>query len=116
VQGETGQPTMRQPEPLTREEMEPLWDRERRVSWLQVGSMVGLLLAGVFAQRISTLAWLAGPLLAGALVLLGAASVLQVRTRCPRCQTWLRGKLLRMLPDKCHGCGVEFPRQPPASG
>ncbi len=107
---------MRQPEPLTLAELEPLWRKERRVSWLQVASMVGLLLAGVIAQRITTLAWLVPPLLAGALMFLFAAAVLQVRTHCPRCRTWLRGKLLRMLPDKCPGCGVVFPREPSANG
>jgi hypothetical protein len=101
---------MPQAEPLTQAELEPLWHRERQVSWLQIASMVGLLLAGVSAQRIGT--WLANPLLAGTLILLVAATVLQVRSRCPRCQTRLRGKLLRMLPEKCPACGVAFPRQP----
>jgi hypothetical protein len=107
---------MPQPEPLTRAELEPLWRKERQVSWLQIASMVSLLLAGVIAQRIGTLAWLAGPLLAGALMLLLAASVLQVSTHCPRCRTWLRARILRVLPDKCPGCGVEFPREPAANG
>jgi hypothetical protein len=116
MQGETGPARMQQPAPLTRAELEPLWRRERQVSWLQIAAMAGLLLAGVLAQRVGTLAWAAGPLLAGVLVLLVAASVLQVRTRCPRCRTWLRGKLLRILPDRCRGCGVEFPREPSGGG
>jgi hypothetical protein len=116
MQNVGNQATLRPPEPLAREELEPLWRRERQVSWLQIAAMAGLLLAGVLAQRVGTLAWAAGPLLAGVLVLLVAASVLQVRTRCPRCRTWLRGKLLRILPDRCRGCGVEFPREPSGGG
>jgi hypothetical protein len=109
-----GQPTLHRPEPLTQAELAPLWHRERQVSWLQIAAMACFLLAGVIGQRAGTLTYLAHPLLAGSILLLVAASVLQVRTRCPRCRTWLRGKLLRMLPDKCSGCGVEFPRQPRA--
>ena len=116
MQGETGQATMQQPEPLTHAELEPLWRRERQGSWLQIAAMAGVLLAGVIAHRYGALAWLAHPLLAGALALLGAGAVLQVRTRCPRCRTRLRGKLFRMLPDKCPGCGIDFPRQPSARG
>jgi hypothetical protein len=116
VQGETGQATMRQLEPLTHAELAPLWRRERQVSWLQIAAMAALLLAAVIAQRFATLAWLGSALLAGVFVLLAAGSVMQVRTRCPRCRTRLRGKLLRMLPDKCPGCGVDFPRQPSAKG
>ena len=111
-----GQPTLHQPEPLTQAELEPLWRRERQTSWLQIAAMACFLLAGVIAQRAGTLTYLAHPLLAGAILLLVAASVLQMRTRCPRCRTWLRAKLLRMLPDKCTGCGVDFPRQPSAKG
>jgi hypothetical protein len=110
MQGGTGQAPMPQAEPLTQAEVEPLWRRERQVGWLQIAAMAALLLAGVSAQRIGT--WLANALLAGALLLLVAATVLQVRSRCPRCQTRLRGKILRILPDRCPACGVAFPRQP----
>jgi hypothetical protein len=116
VQGETGQAAMQKLGPLTHAELEPLWRRERQVSWLQIAAMAGVVLAGAIAHRYDALAWLAHPLLAGALALLGAGAVLQVVTRCPRCRIRLRGKLFRMLPDKCPGCGVDFPRQPLASG
>jgi hypothetical protein len=107
---------MRPQEPLTPGEMEPLWRWERQVSWLQVTAMGGLLLAGLAANRFSDLAWLNRTLLAGAIVLLLAATVLQVGARCPRCRTRLRGKVLRLLPDRCAVCGVAFPRPPSASG
>jgi hypothetical protein len=116
VLGETGQATMPQPGPLTHAEIAPLWRRERLVGWLQIAAMGAVVLAGVLAHRYGALAWLANPLLAGALALLAAGAVLQVGTRCPRCRTRLRGKLLRMLPDKCRGCGIDFPREPSARG
>ena len=98
--------------PLTRAELEPLWRRERWMSWLQIAAMAGFLLAAAVAQRGGTAAALATPLLVGAVMLLGAGAALQVGTRCPRCRAWLRGKIFRMLPDKCPHCGVDFPRQP----
>jgi hypothetical protein len=76
--------------------------------------MAGFLLAAAVAQRGDVIGALASPLLVGAVVLLGTGAVLQILTRCPRCRTGLRGKIFRMLPDKCPQCGVEFPRQPPA--
>jgi hypothetical protein len=107
---------MSRPEPLTREELEPLWRSERQVSWLNVAAMGVFLLASVTAYRDGQLAWFGRPLLVAVLALLLAAAVLQFRARCPRCRTRLRGKILRMLPDKCAACGVEFPRPPAANG
>jgi hypothetical protein len=103
-------------EPLTPAEMEPLWRWERQATWLQVAAMGGFLLAGLAANRFSDLTWLNRPLLAGAIALLLAAAVLQIRARCPRCRTRLRSRILRMLPDKCPACGVLFPRPPSADG
>jgi hypothetical protein len=114
MQSQTGQATTPAPEPLTRAELEPLWRRERQAGLLQIAAMAGFLLAGVVAHRGGAVAWLASPLVAGALVPLGAGALLQVSLRCPRCRTWLRGKLLRMLPDRCPHCHVGFPRQPSA--
>jgi hypothetical protein len=105
----TAPPQPAPPEPLTRTELEPLWRRERLVGGLQIAGMVSLLLAGWITHRDATLTWLAHPLLAAALVLVGAGALLQVRVHCPRCRAWLRAKLLRMLPDKCPQCGVVFP-------
>jgi hypothetical protein len=98
--------------PLTRAELEQLWRREHWMSWLQIAAMAGFLLAAVVSQRGAAAAALASPLLVGAVALLGVGAVLQVLTRCPRCLTPLRGKILRMLPDKCPRCGIDFPRKP----
>ena len=109
MQGETARPAPVPPEPLSDAEMAPLWRRERQVGWLQIAAMGSLLLTGFAVQRIGI--WAANPLLLGAFVLLATATVLQVRLRCPRCKGGLRGKLMRILPDKCPGCGIELPRQ-----
>jgi hypothetical protein len=101
-------------EPLTAREMEPLWRWERQVGWLHIAAMGAFLLASVAGQREGLIASFSGPLLAGVLVLLLVAAVLQLRARCPRCQSRLRARILRMLPDKCSACGVEFPRPPRA--
>lgn len=101
---------------LTPGEMAPLWRSERQVSWLYVAAMLGFLLAGLAANRLGDYAWLSQPLLAGAVVLVLVASVLQIRMRCPRCHRRLRSKILRLLPDTCAACGVELPRAPSASG
>jgi len=106
------QATRPQPEPLTRAELEPLWRRERQVSWLQIAAMAGLLLAGWLAQRNEAYMWVVQPMLVVALALLLAGAGLQMATRCPRCGSWLRGKILRMIPNKCPQCGVDFPREP----
>jgi hypothetical protein len=110
------QKAMRPQEPLTREESEPLWRWERRITWLNVAAMGGLLLAGVAAHRFGDFAWLQRPFLGGAIVLIAAAAVLQFRERCPRCGARLRSKLLNLLPDKCASCGVDFPRPPRRDG
>ena len=116
MQGDTGQAAMRPQEPLTREEMEPLWRRERQVGWLNIAAMGAFLLASATGYRDGALAWFARPLLAGVLVLLLAAALLQFRARCPRCRVRLRSKIMKMLPDKCAVCGVELPRPPSANG
>jgi uncharacterized protein (DUF983 family) len=78
--------------------------------------MAGFLFAGLAANRFGDLAWLNRPVLAAAVVLLFAASVLHIRARCPRCHTRLRSRILKMLPDKCARCGVAFPHPPSADG
>lgn len=107
------QPAAERPQrPLTPEEMGPLWRRERQVSWLNVAAMGAFLLASTAGYRDGALAWFAPPLLAAMLALLLAAAVLQFGARCPQCGVRLRSRILRLLPDKCAACGVEFPRPP----
>jgi hypothetical protein len=107
------QAALRPQRPLTHEEMEPLWRRERQVSWLNVAAMGAFLLASATGYRDGTLSWFARPLLAAMLALLFASAVLQFGARCPSCRARLRSRILRLLPDKCAACGVEFPRPPP---
>jgi hypothetical protein len=116
MQNDGGQAAILQREPLAAAEMEPLWRRERQVSWLNVAAMGAFLLAGLAAHRLGELAWINRSLLAAAIALLLVAAVLQMRARCPRCRTQLRSKILRMLPDKCTVCGTAFPRPPSANG
>ncbi len=60
----------------------------------------------------SDIAWLRRSLLVLVLVLVGAATVLQLRERCPRCRARLRTKSLLRLPERCPMCGVAFERPP----
>jgi hypothetical protein len=105
---------MRQPEPLTHAEMEPLWRWERQMTWLHASAMGALLVASVAIHRYGDLPWLRIPLLGGVVVLVAAAAVMQFREGCPRCRARLRSKLMTALPDKCARCGVAFPRPPRA--
>jgi hypothetical protein len=116
VHDKSPQAAVQQPEALTPGELEPLWRLERHASWLQIAAMVTFLLAAAGARQGDDLAWLAAVLLAVALLLLAAATILQVRLRCPRCRGWLRSGILRALPDKCPKCGVAFPREPSGAG
>lgn len=112
--GSTGQAAMRQQEPLTHEDMTPLWRWERQMGWFHIGAMGALVLAGVVVHNYGDLAWLRRFLLGAVLVLVVGATVLQFRARCPRCNARVRSKILRMLPDKCAACGVDFPGRPQA--
>lgn len=103
---------MHPPAELTPGEMEPLWRWESWVGWLHITGMAVLALGGLAVYHFSTIAWLRPLLLGLVLALVGAASVLQSRGRCPRCKTRLRSSVLRVVPDKCRACGVIFPRRP----
>jgi hypothetical protein len=105
-----GEGAMRPTEPLTPGDMQGLWRWERQVTWLYGTSMAALLLSGMAASRFGDYAWLQRPLLVAFAGLLTAAAVLQFLARCPRCGTRLRSGVLKLIPDKCVACGVEFPR------
>ena len=107
---------MRQQEPLTREELERFWRRERRLTFVNAVAMGMLLLAGVAAYRYSDTAWFRSLLLwvIGALVV--AVAIVQAMERCPRCRAQLRRKLLVALPERCTACGVALPRAPVGDG
>jgi predicted Zn-ribbon and HTH transcriptional regulator len=44
--------------------------------------------------------------------MVAAATVLQLRERCPRCNARLRTKSLLRLPARCNICGIAFDRPP----
>jgi hypothetical protein len=117
LQGDNDHMGMRKAEPLTPAEMEPLWRWEQQMTWLQISAMGVLLLGGVALHRYGDLAaWLRLPVVSGVIGLIGAAAVLQLRARCPRCRARVRSKLMTVLPDKCGRCGVAFPRRPETGG
>jgi len=106
---------VRQQEPLTREELERLWRRERQMTWFHAAAMGVFLLAAVAAFHYGDFAWFRHVLLGLIVILVLAATILQLRERCPRCGTRLRTKILMQLPDKCGACGVAFTRPASAS-
>jgi hypothetical protein len=103
---------LRDPEPLTPEELGRLWRWERQMARFHATAIAALVLAAAAAILYSDVAWFRRTLLAAIAVLVLAATVLQLRERCPRCGARLRVKSLLRLPDKCGVCRVAFPRPP----
>ena len=71
-----------------------------------------LVLCAAAAYFWSDVAWVRRSLLGVVLILVAAATVLQLREKCPRCGARLRTKSLLRLPAKCSMCGVAFERPP----
>jgi hypothetical protein len=65
-------------------------------------------LGAASAYYWSDVTWLRRSLLVLVLALVAAATVLQLRERCPRCRARLRTKTMLRLPAKCAFCGVAF--------
>jgi hypothetical protein len=103
---------MRAPEPLTANELNRLWRWERHMARFHVLAMALLILCGVAALLWSDVAWVRRTLLAAVMLLVGAATLLQLREKCPRCGARLRTKSLLRLPARCGICGVPFERPP----
>ena len=101
-------------EPLTREELQRLWRWERHMLRFHAVAMTLLVLSAAAAYLYSDIAWVRRSLLVLVAALVVAATVLQVREKCPRCGARLRTKSLLRLPEKCGVCGTPFQR-PPAS-
>jgi hypothetical protein len=99
------------PEPLTREELERLWRWESRMVRFHMMAVPVLGLVVLTAFSYSEIVWLRRAVLGVVLVLVVAATVLQLSERCPRCRARLRVRLFR-LPARCHYCGVAFERPP----
>lgn len=103
---------MRALEPLTPDELQRLWRWERHMTRFHAVAMTALVLCAGAALLWSDIAWVRRSLLALVLLLVAAATVLQLRERCPRCHSRLRTKSLLRLPDRCNICGIAFDRPP----
>ena len=97
------------PEPLNADEIERLRVWERRMYRFHTLSIPALVLCAAAALYWIEVAWARRLFLAIVLVLVAAATVLQMRERCPRCNARLRTTLMLRLPQRCHYCGVAFP-------
>jgi hypothetical protein len=103
------------PEPLTRPELERLWRWERHMVRFHMVAIPLLGVAVLGAFNYSEIVWLRRTVLGVVIVLVVAATVLQLSERCPRCRSRLRVRLFR-LPARCHYCGVAFERPPEGGG
>ena len=103
-------------EPLTRDELVRLWRWERHMLRFHTVAMTLLVLAAAAAYLYSDIAWVRRSLLVLVTALVVAATILQVREKCPRCGARLRTKSLLRLPDKCAVCGTDFERPPTTAG
>jgi hypothetical protein len=99
-------------QPLTRAELERLWRWERHMLRFHAVAMTLLVVAAAAAYLYSDIAWVRRSLLVLVAALVVAATVLQVREKCPRCGARLRTKSLLRLPEKCGVCGTPFARPP----
>lgn len=105
---------MRNPEPLTPDELQRLWRWERNMLRFHAAAMPLLVLCAGAALTWGDSEWMRRALLGLVMVMLAAAAFLQMREKCPRCGARLHTKLLLRLPERCWFCGVTFER-PPAS-
>jgi hypothetical protein len=69
-------------------------------------------LCALAAFVFSDIAWVRRSVLGVVLVVVAAATLLQLSEKCPRCASRLRTKTLLRLPARCHFCGVAFDRPP----
>jgi hypothetical protein len=99
-------------EPLTPNELERLWRWERHMLRFHAVAMSLLVLSAAAAYFYADIAWVRRSLLVLVVLLVVAATILQVREKCPRCGARLRTKSLLRLPDKCGVCATPFPRPP----
>jgi hypothetical protein len=104
---------VRAPEPLTRTELQRLWRWERDMGRFHTAAIAALLVCALAIYLYSDIAWARRSVLVAVIALVAAATVLQLRERCPRCNARLRTKTLLRLPARCHFCGVAFERPPP---
>lgn len=99
-------PRDKAPAPLTAAEVGVLWQTERKAMRLYAFAVTvlaaALALPHVFPQGAS----IGYVVLIVALLLIVSALVMQLRVRCPRCQTRLATQSLLLMPERCKCCGV----------
>jgi hypothetical protein len=98
--------------PLQRSELERLWRWERLMVRFYAVAMALILISGGLVFAYNETAWVRRSLLGLVLLLVLAATLLQLRERCPRCRARIKLKSGFMLPDRCLPCGVAFERPP----
>ena len=76
---------MRILEPLSRDELQRLWRWERHMTRFHAAAMTLLALCAAAAFVWSDIVWVRRLLLAIVLLLVAAATMLQLREKCPRC-------------------------------
>ena len=103
---------MRAPEPLNHTELQRLWQWERHMVRFHAAAFTVLVLCAAATFFYSDIAWVRRSVLVVVLVLVAAATTLQLREKCPRCGARLRTKTMLRLPAKCQFCGVAFERPP----
>lgn len=103
---------MQLPEPLNREELERVWRWEKRTVRFHTVAIPLLMAAAGAVYLYGEAEWVRRAAMALVIVLVGAATVIQLSEKCPRCKARLRIKTIMRLPDRCHYCGVAFERPP----
>jgi hypothetical protein len=100
------------PKPLTQEELRRLWRWEQHMVRFHVMAIAILVPCAVAAYFYSDVSWLRRSVLVLVVALVAAATIVQVREKCPRCGARLRTKTMMRLPARCQFCGVAFDRPP----
>jgi hypothetical protein len=101
------------PEPLNAREIDRLRAWEHRMHRFHMLAIPALVLCATAALYWSEVVWARRLFLVVVLALVAAATVLQMRERCPRCSARLRTTALVRLRQRCHYCGVAFPPREP---
>jgi hypothetical protein len=98
--------------PLSQEQLTTVEGLQRRMVIYYVVAMTVLSLAALLIVKYADIIWLRRTLLALVLGLLAGAAVIQLRSRCPRCngRLGLTGRL--RMPERCPTCRVALARAP----
>ena len=97
---------MQIPAPLTPDELQPLVRQERGLRRFYAIAIPLVIGCGAAAFAWSDIAWLRRAMLIAVIAAVFAATALQMRLRCPRCNARLRTTMLLAMPRRCRYCGV----------